>query len=177
MKAVFLAALIFVVSYSVVGAETVPERIDSGKLVYAVRVDPPEPPAEPPAPVGPPAIIPGDCESVRKVFDFYDPSGVSSAFFIGRGIAYRETRCGADTLNEATGDTGVVQLNPVHNRAGYFGGRFFGEGGWLFALHGLRTRTDTLSSEWANAAITLRRVCGDGPWATGGNYWCANRRL
>lgn len=122
-------------------------------------------------PTGPPSIIPGDCESVRRVFDYYDPSGYSSAFFVDQGIAYRETRCGLDTLNAATGDTGVVQLNPVHNRAGYFGGRLFGDGGWLYALHGLTTRHDTLNSEWANAAITLRQVCGNGPWNPG-NYSC-----
>ncbi len=130
-----------------------------------------------PAPSGPPAIIPGDCESVRRVFNYYDPSGNSAAFFVDGGIAYRETRCGSDTLNESSGDTGVVQLNPVHNRAGYFGGRYFGDGGWLMALHGLRTRQNTLSSEWANAAITLRKVCGNGPWATGGNYSCLYRSL
>lgn len=124
-----------------------------------------------------PAIIPGDCESVRAVFDYYDPTGHSSAFFIDRGIAYRETRCGLDTINERSGDTGVVQLNPVHNTTGYFGGtNFTNEGGWLFELHGLRTRQDSLNSEWANAAISLRQVCGDGPW-TVGNYTCLYRTL
>ncbi len=142
----------------------------------AVRVSPPTTKAPEP-PSGPPAIIPGDCESVRRVFNYFDPSGNSAAFFVDGGIANRESGCGLDTLNEATGDTGVVQLNPVHNRAGYFGGRSFGDGGWLMALHGLRTRQDTLNSEWANAAITLRKVCGNGPWATGGNYSCLYRSL
>jgi len=145
----------------------------------AVRVSPPttEAPEPPEPPSGPPAIIPGDCESVRRVFNYFDPSGNSAAFFVDGGIAKRESGCGLDTLNESTGDTGVVQLNPVHNRAGYFGGRSFGDGGWLMALHGLRTRQDTLNSEWANAAITLRKVCGNGPWATGGNYSCLYRSL
>jgi hypothetical protein len=141
-----------------------------------VQVNPPPPPPTT-VPSGPPSITPGDCESVRRVFDYFDPSGQSSAFFIDGGIAFRETRCGSDTLNEATGDTGVVQLNPVHNRAGYFGSKYFGAGGWLYQLHGLRTRTNTLSPQWANAAITLRQVCGNGPWNTGGRYSCANRRL
>ena len=38
-------------------------------------------------------------------------------------------------------------------------------------------RRGTASSEWANAAITLRKVCGNGPWATGGNYSCLYRSL
>ena len=138
---------------------------------------PPTPPAPSAPPSGPPSIIPGDCESVRRVFNYYDPSGNSASFFVDGGIAYRETRCGLDTLNQRSGDTGVVQLNPVHNSPGYFGGRYFGDGGWLMALHGLRARQNTLSSEWANAAITLRKVCGNGPWATGGNYSCLYRSL
>lgn len=134
----------------------------------------PKPPL-PPEPVGPPAFIPGDCESVRRVFDYFDPSGESSRFFVDRGIARRESGCALDTLNERSGDTGVVQINPVHNRAGYFGGTMFASGGWLYALHGLRTRQNIMSPEWANAAITLRQVCGDGPWQP--PYSCANRRL
>lgn len=137
------------------------------------RPDPEPPP--PPAPTGPPAFIPGDCESVRRVFDYYDPSGESSRFFVDGGIARRESGCALDTLNERSGDTGVVQINPVHNRAGYFGGVKFASGGWLYALHGLRTRQNIMSPEWANAAVTLRQVCGDGPWRP--PYSCANRKL
>lgn len=133
----------------------------------------PSPPA--PEPVGPPSFIPGDCESVRRVFDYYDPSGESSRFFVDRGIARRESGCARDTLNERSGDTGVVQISPVHNRPGYFGGIEFGQGGWLFALHGLRTRQNTMSPEWANAAVTLRQVCGDGPWRP--PYSCLSRKL
>ena len=132
-------------------------------------------PAPPPAPIAP-VIVPGDCESVRAVFDWFDPSGASSAFFVDQGVAWRESRCGLDTINERTGDTGVVQINPTHNRAGYFGGTYFGDGGWLFALHGLTTRHDTLNIEWANAAITLRQVCGNGPWHVG-NFSCLWRTL
>lgn len=131
----------------------------------------------PPAPARAPSFIPGDCESVRKVFDYFDPSGESSRFFVDRGIARRESGCALDTLNERSGDTGVVQINPVHNRAGYFGGVMFASGGWLYALHGLRTRQNIMSPEWANAAITLRQVCGDGPWNGSHNYSCANRKL
>lgn len=135
----------------------------------------PDPEPLPPEPARAPAFIPGDCESVRRVFDYFDPSGESSRFFVDRGIARRESGCALDTLNERSGDTGVVQINPVHNRAGYFGGVMFASGGWLYALHGLRTRQNIMSPEWANAAITLRQVCGDGPWRP--PYSCANRRL
>ena len=128
-----------------------------------------------PKPVAP-IIIPGNCESVRLVFDWFDPSGMSSTFFVDQGIANRESRCGLDTLNDAGGDSGVVQIHPVHNRPGYFGGTYFGNGGWLFALHGLTTRYDTDNIEWANAAITLRQVCGDGPWHVR-NYSCSNNLL
>ena len=133
------------------------------------------PDPSPPEPARAPSFIPGDCESVRRVFDHFDPSGESSRFFVDRGIARRESGCALDTLNEQSGDTGVVQINPIHNRAGYFGGTMFGQGGWLYALHGLRTRQSIMSPEWANAAITLRQVCGDGPWRP--PYSCANRKL
>ena len=148
------------------------EHLVDGWFAPAERLNPPDSPK----PSGPPEIVPGDCNTVAALFDYYDPSGASSAFFVGQGIAWRETRCGIDVLNEATGDTGIVQLNPVHNRAGYFGGRYFGAGGWLGTLHGLTTRNDIRNPEWANAAITLRQVCGNGPWNPG-NYWCAYNRL
>ncbi|MDG1265292.1 MAG: hypothetical protein P8O03_03130 [Ilumatobacter sp.] len=135
------------------------------------------PDPKPPEPARAPSFIPGDCESVRRVFDYFDPSGESSRFFVDRGIARRESGCARDTLNERSGDTGVVQINPVHNRAGYFGGQYFAAGGWLYALHGLRTRQNIMSPEWANAAVTLRQVCGDGPWSGSHNYSCANRKL
>ena len=147
------------------------EETATTSMVQAERLNPPPPPPPP----GPPALIKGDCDSVRRIFDFYDPSGQSSAFFVGNGIAWRESRCGLDTINERTGDSGIVQINPVHNRAGYFGGVQFGDGGWLLALHGLRTRQNTDHPEWANAAITLRQVCGNQPWRS--PYGCDNRRL
>lgn len=131
--------------------------------------------APPPTPVAPPVITPGDCESVRRVVDYFDPSGSSSMFFLGQGIAWRESRCGLDTYNEASGDSGVLQLNPAHARPGYIGGQYFAAGGWLYALHGLRPGVNTLSPEWINAAITLRQVCGNGPWVR--PYSCANNPL
>ncbi len=173
---VFVFVLSLLIGASPVGAEPYPWHEGIHVLSDPATVTEPAE-RSPTPPTVPPAIIPGECESVRRVFNYYDPSGNSASFFVDGGIAYRETHCGADTLNERTGDTGVVQLNPVHNSPGYFGGRYFGEGGWLMALHGLRARENTLSSEWANAAITLRKVCGNGPWATGGNYSCLYRSL
>lgn len=131
---------------------------------------------EPSVAVGlPPVPVPGDCESWRPVLEHFGASPAEVAFFVDAGIFRRESGCGRDTLNESTGDSGVGQLNPVHNRAGWFGGREFGSGGWLLALHGLTVRHDTESIEWANAALTLLRVCGRGPWVP--PYSCANRDL
>lgn len=90
-------------------------------------------------------------------------------------ILDRESGCGRDTLNDSTGDTGVCQISPVHNQAGYFGRVQYGPGGWLLELHGLTTRVDTDSPAWAAACLTLYRVCGAGPWQP--PYSCANRRL
>ena len=63
----------------------------------------------------------------------------------------------------------------IHNAAGWFGGVEWGDGGWLYALHGLTTWHDTDSPEWVGACLTLYRVCGAGAWSP--PYSCANRRL
>ncbi len=117
---------------------------------------------------------PGDCAAWGDVFRSYGATDTEVAFFVPR-ILDRETGCGRDTLNDSTGDTGVCQVNPVHNRSGYFGGRHFGAGGWLVELHGLTTRVDTDSPAWVAACLTLYRVCGSGAWRP--PYSCANRRL
>jgi hypothetical protein len=122
-----------------------------------------------------PLPIPGDCDSWEAEFARRGATDDDRAFFFGAGIIWRETRCGADTLNEASGDTGICQINPIHNRAGYFGGRYFGDGGWLGVLHGLRTRVEVDSPAWVDACLTLRAVCGDLPWRP--PYGCENRRL
>lgn len=127
-----------------------------------------------PEPIPPPVGVAGDCDSWAPVFQSYGATPDEVAFFVPR-IIRRETGCGRDTLNERSGDTGLCQINPTHNRAGYFGGRYFGDGGWLASLHGLRTRHDVDNPEWVNACLTLFRVCGSGPWQP--PYSCANRRL
>lgn len=121
--------------------------------------------------VGP---TPGDCDAWAEVFRSYGATATEVAFFVPR-IIDRESGCGRDTLNERTGDTGVCQVNPVHNRAGYFGQVQYGPGGWLLELHGLTTRVDTANPAWASACLTLFRVCGSGPWRP--PYSCDNRRL
>jgi len=128
----------------------------------------------PTAPPTPPSPSPGDCESWGEWFTHYGATDTERSFFVPR-ILDRETGCGRDTLNERTGDSGICQHNPIHNRAGYFGGRYFGDGGWLMALHGLRTRQNTDSVTWVPACLTLYRVCGSRPWSP--PYGCANRSL
>lgn len=125
-----------------------------------------------PLPIWEPA--PGDCSAWATVFASYGATDDEVAFFVPR-ILDRESGCGRDTLNDSTGDTGVCQISPVHNRAGYFGRVQYGPGGWLLELHGLTTRVDTDSPAWAAACLTLYRVCGAGPWQP--PYSCANRRL
>jgi hypothetical protein len=122
-----------------------------------------------------PAPVPGDCESWRPVFAYYGADQAALEFFIDGGILRRESGCGLDTLNDDTSDSGICQINPIHQRAGYFGGVEFGTGGWLTALHGLATGIDTDNPAWAAACVTLFEVCGTGPWSP--PYDCANRRL
>jgi hypothetical protein len=119
--------------------------------------------------------IGGDCEAWRQVFAARGATAAELEFFFDGGIIWRETRCGADTLNEQSGDSGICQINPIHNRPGWFGGREFGAGGWLGMLHGLSVRNNTDSVAWTDACLTLFRVCGTGPWQP--PYSCANRPL
>lgn len=143
----------------------------AARLGNATQITPTEPP---PPPTLPPTPAPGDCTGWGEVLAWYGATADEVAFFVPR-ILDRETGCGRDTLNDSTGDSGICQINPVHNRDGWFGGREFGSGGWLAELHGLTTRVDTDSVAWAAACITLHRVCGTGPWRP--PYSCANRPL
>jgi len=122
-----------------------------------------------------PTPIPGDCASWAPVILARGGTADDVTFFVDSGILARESGCGRDNLNESSGDSGVCQINPVHNAPGYFGGLYYDRGGWLYALHGLWTRKNVDSVEWLDACITLRTVCGDGPWIP--PYSCANRRL
>lgn len=174
-----LAFLIAATLEATVFGASVPEQIDNGiasparstevavrGVMVQVRPVPPLPPAVP-------VPTPGNCASWQPVFYWYGATDTEVAFFVP-SILWRESRCGADVLNEASGDSGPCQINPIHNRAGYFGRRFYGDGGWLHALHGLRTRQDLHNPEWINACITMYRVCSSGPWVR--PYSCANRR-
>lgn len=132
------------------------------------------PPITTPGTTIPPTPTPGDCSAWGQVFAWYGATPDEVAFFVPR-IIDRETDCGRDMLNDRTGDSGICQINNVHNRSGWFGGRWFDDGGWLLALHGLRTRHDLESTRWADACLTLYRVCGAGAWRP--PYSCANRPL
>lgn len=145
----------------------------AARVGNATQVTPTEPPP-PPLPTLPVVPAAGDCTGWGAVLASYGATPDEVAFFVPR-ILERETGCGRDTLNDSTGDSGICQINPIHNRAGWFGGREFGAGGWLGELHGLTTRVDTDSPAWAAACITLYRVCGPGPWRP--PYSCADRRL
>jgi len=82
-----------------------------------------------------PTYIKGDCGSLEQLFRFHGMTNEEHAFFFSRGILKRESECGRDTYNEATGDTGVCQINPVHSRSGYFFGKYY-EHGWTIDLFG-----------------------------------------
>lgn len=112
-----------------------------------------------------PVPVPGDCGSWRAVFAYHGATTAELAFFFDRGVIWRETRCGLDVLNEATGDSGICQINPVHNRAGYFDGVRYGAGGWLFNLFGMWTRQNLSSGLWARPCLHLYRVEGTDPWS------------
>ena len=114
-------------------------------------------------PPPPETWTPGDCDSVADVFRARGATADEVAFFIGRGILWRETRCGQDTHNESTGDSGICQINPVHQRAGYFWGREYPAGGWLGQFD-VRTRHDTDSPKWVDACLFLYRNEGSDPW-------------
>ena len=129
---------------------------------------------QPPATI--PATVAGDCASWAELFAARGATPDQLAFFIGDGILWRETRCGTDLLNDATGDSGICQINPVHNRPGWFGGREFGPGGWLLALHGRTTRLELDHVGWVDACLTLHRVCGERPWQLG-SWGCEGNRL
>ena len=115
--------------------------------------------------IDPSTWTPGDCDSVKAIFEARGATPEETSFFFGRGIIRRETRCGLDTLNESTGDSGICQINPVHNRAGYFWGVSYGDGGWLMHLFGLQTRQYTDSPEWVDACLHMYRKAGASPWA------------
>ena len=111
-----------------------------------------------------PVGVAADCESWRRVFAHHGASEAAQEFFVDDGILARETGCGTDMLNESTNDSGICQINPIHNRPGWFGGHEFGPGGWLLALHGLVAGENVNDARWVDACITLYNVCGPGPW-------------
>lgn len=120
-----------------------------------------------------PTPIPGDCSSWSPVILARGGDASEVEFFVDRGILWRESGCGLDNLNESSGDSGVCQINPVHNRAGWFDGVEYGSGGWLYAVHGLRTWENVDAVEWIDACLTLFRVCGSAPWTP--PYGCDRR--
>lgn len=106
----------------------------------------------------------GDCDSFRAPLTARGATPAAVSFFVDQGILQRESGCGRDLLNESTNDTGPCQINPVHNRPGWFDGVEYGEGGWLGALHGLTAGTNPTAPQWLDACITLWNACGPGPW-------------
>ncbi len=53
-------------------------------------------------------------------------------------IIWGESSCGLDFINERTSDRYVCMLNGVHAEPGYAFGTYYGPGGWLLELFGLR---------------------------------------
>jgi hypothetical protein len=176
--------------------ETVRLEIESAEVVETVIPSSPPPAPTSAASVGvtaerqpvqhvvgstttPPTTVakptPGDCGSWRRVFERRGASPEALEFFFDDGIIMRETRCGLDNLNESTGDSGICQINPIHNKPGWFGGVEFGAGGWLGNLHGLTARQNVDSVAWVDACVTLYAVCERGPWTP--PYGCAGNPL
>ena len=111
-----------------------------------------------------PTWTPGDCDSFRPVLAHLGATAQAVTFFVDQGILRRESGCGRDLLNEATLDTGPCQINPAHNRPGWFDGVEYGEGGWLYARHQLTAGINPAAPAWLEACITLWNACGSGPW-------------
>jgi hypothetical protein len=166
--AILVAIWIFAVPETAKAAEVstyIPGRYElADRIGVQTQTRPPPPPPLPPPPPAPQTWTPGNCDSVAAVFRTRGATDNEIFFFFGRGVINRETRCGLDTLNEATGDSGICQINPVHNRAGYFWGKSYGDGGWLRAEFGLQTRQFTSSPAWVNACLYLYRKEGGSPW-------------
>lgn len=143
-------------SFSVTSPATVATTAVRGAQVQVVATTPP--PATTTTTTRPRPTA-GDCESYRPWF-----TPAAAAFFVDGGILERESGCGRDLLNESTGDSGPCQINPVHNNPGWFDGREYGAGGWLYDLHGLTARHQLDNVRWLDACQTLFDVCGRAPW-------------
>lgn len=79
----------------------------------------------------------GNCDSLEELFRWHGMTDEESRFFFDDNILWRESRCGLDTYNERTGDTGVCQLTHFHSKPGYFFGRYY-EQGWALKLFNLQ---------------------------------------
>jgi len=89
----------------------------------------------------------GDCTAWADVFRHYGATELEVQFFFGNArpwgvprtnIIGSESDCGRDFINENTSDRYVCQLNGVHSEAGYSFGTYYGPGGWMLELFGLR---------------------------------------
>lgn len=59
----------------------------------------------------------GVCDSWRPVYDWFARSVKRPPTWEWfRKVLWRESGCGVDTYNEATGDSGPIQINPVHKK-------------------------------------------------------------
>ena len=110
-----------------------------------------------------------DCGSWLTEFERHGATPAEIGFFFGEGIIWRETRCGGDTYNEHTGDTGICQITPLHGRSGWFYGQYWPEG-WLVQF-GLTPRHTPGSVRWVDACLWLVRggtmqpgVVNRSPW-------------
>lgn len=87
-------------------------------------------------PPAPPVPAAGDCGAWADVFRHYGATETEIAWFVP--VLQRETECGRDFINDDTSDRYVCQLNGVHAEPGYSYGTYYGEGGWMLELFGLR---------------------------------------
>lgn len=163
------------------GGVTATVTASRGTQVQVTPTSPP-PTTNPPSPVP----VPGDCDSWESVFRLYGATDLEVQFFFGdarpwgvprTNIAWLESRCGLDFINDNTSDRSICMLNGVHSQAGYADGILWPDGGWVLALFDLRggrivtTQAEASNPQYAAACLWLVRD-GDEPDSFGGvNHW------
>lgn len=126
-----------------------------------------------------PTYQPGDCDGLRDLFVALGASDEELRFFIDRGIAWRESRCGLGLVNanrNGTVDFGPCQINSVHSQPGWAFGVRWGAGGWLEAKLGINhADTPPDDPQWVAACLILIRNGRDEPGVRAAYHWSATR--
>lgn len=160
-----MAAMLWAAALSLFGGADVDEP---ARRLESVQVsEPPAPPAQR-APVG----LPGDCASWQEVFRHFGATDTEVHFFFVSGspwgvnrsnIIFGESGCGLRFRNPETSDTGICQINGVHNA-------------WTSAIFGLRvgrsvSEAEASKPEYAAACLYLLRNGGQAGSMKGACNW------